>query len=470
MSESLSPQKPILLVDDEPAFLQSLSMTLKIEAGLNNVQLCSDSREVGRLLQQQEFSLVILDLMMPHMTGLEILEQYAAENVDIPMIILTGMNQIEQAVQCMKVGAFDYFVKTGEIDRLIAGIMRGLKQVQLQDECHRLKSSLFDGRLKHPEVFTEIVTASSKMHDVFRYLEAISNSQEPVLITGDSGVGKELIARAIHALNRPNAPWVAVNVAGLDDAMFSDVLFGHAKGAFTGADRMRAGMIEAAGDGVLFLDEIGDLSQESQVKLLRLLQEREYYPIGSDRLKRCNARIVVASLHDLDQGRVEGRFRTDLYYRLRSHHVIIPALKDRTEDIGLLLNHFLERAADEMSKSKLTYPSELVDWMSQYPFPGNVRELRAMAYDAVSIHQSGKLSMQSFKQSMGMNKSDSTFSSTQTEALRFPERLPTLKAVADQLVEEAMTRTKGNQSIAARLLGISQPSLSVRLKKIRKPE
>lgn len=466
---TLFPERPILLVDDEPAFLQSLSLTLKRLGGLTNLVQCRDSRQVASLLEQQDFCLAIFDMMMPYIPGEKLLEQTGNSHPELPVIILTGMNQVELAVNCIKTGAFDYFVKTGEAERLVAGIKRALRQTELQQECARLKRSVFAGSVENPAVFSEIITVDKQMHALFGYVEAVAKSREPVMITGESGVGKEQIARSVHRLSRPDGPWVAVNVAGLDDNVFFDTLFGHVKGAFTGAETVRRGLIDQAQNGTLFLDEIGDLTLESQIKLLRLLQEGEYHPLGSDRSKCSNARIVVATNQDLQQRQKEGKFRKDLYYRLRAHHVEIPPLRERKEDLPLLLEHFLEEAAASLQKKKPTPPPELTTLLALYEFPGNVRELRAMVFDAVSLHKSKKLSMSSFEAAMGLDakKLSGSFSNEgSAQVFNTQDQLPTLKEAAELLVREAMRRTDGNQSMAAKLLGITQPSLSSRLKKI----
>jgi DNA-binding NtrC family response regulator len=285
-----------------------------------------------------------------------------------------------------------------------------------------------------------------------------------VLITGESGTGKELIAQALHALSRAGQSLVAVNVAGLDDSVFADTLFGHARGAFTGADAPRRGMVEAAGAGTLFLDEIGDLSLASQVKLLRLLQEGEYFPLGADQPRQSRARIVVATHQDLAGRQAAGSFRKDLFFRLRTHHLHIPPLRARKDDIPLLLDHFLEEAAGELGKKKPTPPRELPVLLAAYSFPGNVRELRAMVYDAVSAHQGGVLSMESFRRFIGAPPSAAGDPAEGTSPFAAVAELPTLSGAVDLLVEEALRRAQGNQTIAARLLGISQPALSKRLK------
>jgi DNA-binding NtrC family response regulator len=260
---------------------------------------------------------------------------------------------------------------------------------------------------------------------------------------------------------------VTVNVAGLDDNLFADTLFGHHKGAFTGADRPRKGLIERAHGGTLFLDEIGDLSQASQVKLLRLLQEGEYYPIGSDEPRHTDARVVVATLADLDADQREGRFRKDLYYRLATHHVHVPPLRDRKEDLPVLLDCFLGRAAESLGKAAPTPPAELFVLLRSYHFPGNVRELEAMVHDAVTVHRGGVLSTATFRQKMGHEGAAPTPSAPEeaSEGLRFPEPLPTLKQAEGLLIDEALRRAEGNQRIAAELLGLSRRALNNRLKR-----
>ncbi len=295
----------------------------------------------------------------------------------------------------------------------------------------------------------------------------MSCSSEPVLILGESGVGKELFAQAIHAVCHPDGPWVAVNIAGFDDSVLSDTLFGHVRGAFTDASHDRAGMIEKASGGTLFLDEIGDLSPASQVKLLRLLQEKEYFPLGSDEPRYSNCRVVLATNVDLQQKVDAGAFRKDLYFRLTTHSMEIPPLRERREDIPLLLEYFLTSAAEALNKKKPSYPGELPVLLKNYAFPGNVRELRAMVFDAMSRHKSQMLAMNTFAEIITAGKSAGgkhNADDSDTKVV-FPGQLPTLKEVTDLLVAEALYRTEGNQSMAAKLLGVTAAALSMRLKK-----
>jgi DNA-binding NtrC family response regulator len=468
MIESTYPAYSVLLVDDEEAWLRSLSMTLSLLAGITNIIRCADSRQAMDVIAANRVGLVLLDLNMPHLSGETLLTQLLERYPEIPVIIISGLNQVETAVECMKRGAFDFFVKTVEQERLIQGVQRAIKMIDLQQENREIGSRVLDDRLTHPEVFAQIITQDKAMHAIFRYLEAVSVSSQPVLITGESGVGKELLAASIHRLSGRKGKLVALNVAGLDDNIFSDTLFGHMKGAFTGADSVRRGLIEDAADGTLFLDEIGDLALASQIKLLRLLQEGEYFALGSDAPKRMRARVVFATHHDLSAKQASGQFRKDLYYRLCVHHLHVPPLRQRAGDIPLLLDHFMAEVARELGKKTPTVAKELYVLLANHPFPGNVRELKSMVYDAVSVHQSRMLSMDAFKRAMGQHGDTAAMAQAKEagQPLFVPsEPLPNLHDLPDLVIAEAMRRAKGNQSVAARLIGISQPALSKRLKK-----
>jgi DNA-binding NtrC family response regulator len=466
MTGNVFPLKPILLIDDEPSWTHTMALSLRVSAGINNVSICNDSRDALEILSQRKYSLVLLDLTMPYIGGEDLLIQIKESFPEVPVIVVSGMNQIETAIRCVKKGAEDFYVKTDERERVINGILRVLKQVQLREENALLSRSLFEHKHKIDPAFNHILTVCQRMKGIFSYLKAISRSLEPVLVTGESGVGKELIAGALHQLSCPNKPCVAVNVAGLDDVVFSDTLFGHVRGAFTSADSARQGMIEEASGGILFLDEIGDLALASQVKLLRLLQEREYFPLGSDKPRKLNARIVVATNQNLNESESLGTFRRDLLFRLNAHRVDLPPLRQRTEDIPLLLESFIREAAQALGKKVPASPPELVTLLSSYHFPGNIRELRSMVFDAVSVHQKGILSLSRFVDAMGLaDKPILNSTMIQSQAIQFPVQLPLLKEVGILLVEEAIRRSNGNQSIAARLLGVTPQALSKRLNK-----
>jgi len=324
--------------------------------------------------------------------------------------------------------------------------------------------------LENPLAFSEIITDNEKIRLVFKYIESIAPSSQPILITGETGVGKELIARSIHTLSKLKGRFVAVNVAGLDDNVFSDTLFGHIKGSFTGAEQDRKGLIDRAVGGTLFLDEIGDLHPASQIKLLRFLQEGEYLPLGQDKVEQTNVRIVASTNEDLWSLQRKDKFRKDLNFRLRTHHIHLPPLRERTDDIPLLVRHFLEKSAAALQKKVPTPPKELYELLATYSFPGNVRELESMIHDAVSIHAAKILSLDSFKlhitRAQENLKDITVVESEYPLSVTFGEKLPTIKQATRMLVTEAMKRAKGNQTLAANMLGISRQALSKRIKQV----
>ncbi|MDH4231802.1 MAG: sigma-54 dependent transcriptional regulator, partial [Nitrospirota bacterium] len=399
-----------------------------------------------------------------------LLSQIMADLPAVSVIIMTAVNDLEKAVECMKKGAFDFIVKPVEQERFLASIGKASEIYSLRDEISSLKSSLLDGELRHAEAFSPIITRSSKMTAIFRYIEAIAGSEQPVIITGETGVGKGLLARAVHRASGRRGEFIAVDVAGLDENMFSDTLFGHEKGAYTGAERKRDGLIGKGSGGTLFLDEIGDLNEAVQIKLLRLIEERTYYPLGSDFQKKSDARIVVATHKDIRALAAEGRFRRDLYYRLCSHHVHIPALRERTEDIPPLADAFLDEAADALKKGRPRPPLELYTLLCAYHFPGNIRELRALIYDAVAQHRSGMLSMESFKKAIKPDYAAEEKKSATAEAdagilVNIFGHYPTLKEVEEYTIEQALRLSCNNQGIASSMLGITRQALNSRLKR-----
>ena len=459
---------PILLIDDEPMLLKA-SKLLLASRGFPAVVTISDSSEVMAYLAGHKASIVVLDLFMPKLNGMDLLSQLVSEYPEMPVIVMTATDETDTAVECMKKGAFYFLVKPAVPERFIATIRRALEQRTMSFELSNLRDQFFADKIMNPEAFASIVTVSTKMHTLFKYMGVVAPSRQPVLICGETGVGKELFAKALHTLSGSKGNFVAVNVAGLDDTVFADTLFGHRKGAFTGADLAREGLIVRAASGTLFLDEIGDLNDQSQIKLLRLLQEREFYAVGSDNPTSTNARILLATNHDLQKLVADGRFRKDLYFRLYAHRLFIPPLRERTEDLPLLLDHFLADAAVEFGKKKPTPPPELVTLLENYPFPGNVRELEALVYDAVARHDAGILSMESFSSAIGASRTPHFRPSEQSQAgtnrmETIFGHFPTIAEVEEYMISEALQQAKGNQGIAANLLGISRQTLNKRLR------
>ncbi len=459
----MKPEFPILLIDDDEAVLQAQITALQ-SAGYTNIHAAGDSRQVPMLLEKQEFEVILLDLAMPYIPGEELLKLIKENYPYIPVIVITATDQVDTAVKCMKLGAVDYMVKPIEKSRLLSGVANALDIRELRRRYDSLKTHLLDDILENPAAFAEIVTQNRKMRGLFQYIETIAQTDLTIFITGETGTGKELLARAIHRLSGREGELIPVNIAGLDDTLFSDTLFGHKKGAFTGAEEVRKGLIQQAETGTLFIDEIGDLSPASQIKLLRLLEYREYYSLGSDIRKSSKARFVLAASKTKQELLASENFRKELYYRIATHHIHVSPLRERKEDIPLLLHYFTEKACDELCKRPISIPDELYSLLDCYHFPGNVRELRSMVYDAVSRQEGGILSMQPFRKII--TESNEYMPAGQfPSAVTFGERLPTLRQAADSLIDEALDRSKGNISIAANFLGISHQALSKRLQR-----
>jgi DNA-binding NtrC family response regulator len=461
----MKPANPILIVDDQRTIQVIIAKMLK-KAGYDHVVSCTDERDAVNILENQDIEIILLDVVMPHISGEELLIEIRKKVPEIPVVMVTSQNDTATVVRCMRNGAYDYITKPIDKDLLVAAIERAIQFRELERQNLHLRNNLLAVSPANKAFFEHIITGSSKMIALFKYCEAVAPGKEPVLITGETGTGKELMARAFHAASHRKGPFVAVNVAGVDDHVFSDTLFGHEKGAFTGADRPRHGFINKAQGGTLFLDEIGDLSEGSQIKLLRVIQENEFFALGSDRPMPTDARIIVATHKNLALLQESERFRKDLFFRLRTHHMEIPPLRERREDIGLLLDYFMEEAAKQFDKPKPTYPNELVQLLRVHDFPGNVRELRAMVFDAVARHTSKMLSTEVFSKYIfpANRKPQANESMEKEKYFNDLETLPTLKAAAEALIDEAMHRAASNQKIAAAMLGITPPALNKRLK------
>lgn len=456
------PTDPILLVDDETSWLHSLAVNLEYFSRFNNIITCSDSREVIGLLRRQPISLVLLDLIMPHITGEDLLVQLGQEYPQLPVIVLSGLNQLETAVRCMKLGAFDYYVKTSEPDRLQAGILRALQITALQRENRELTNRLLLQELRHPEAFTSVVTRSPKMEGIFRYLEAVATSPNPVLFFGESGTGKRLLARALHTLAAPAAPCVAAKVQGLEGDGFDQ--------AFLGSDDV-PGWFEQARDGVLIIEDVHLLSIEAQARLTSILRQGEFFPVGSSTPRHLLCRLYCTSTADLNELVNQCLFRRDLYFLLGTHQVCVPALRERLEDLPLLLEHFLTEVCATVDCRRPRLPRSLVPLLATYAFPGNIAQLRRVLEQVVTAAAGGRLTVESFRHSLEAESPAATASrrsdrgDNQPATLIIPGRFPTLSEARELLIQEAMHRANGNQTVATRLLGISQPALSIHLKK-----
>ncbi len=458
----------VLLVDDEQPELDAYSMLLT-SMGINNVVTLNDSSLVMETLDTMQASIVFLDLNMPRVSGIDVLRELRSKKPQIPVIIITANSEIETAVDCLKQGAHDYLVKPIDLKTFSSALRNALEIGLLRNEVLSLKGINFDQLPKPNKAFESIITCSPNMQAIFKYIEATATSGLPTLILGETGSGKELLARAIHDMSNLPGEFVAVDASGLDDTLFSDTLFGHKKGAYTGADHQRPGMIEKAKNGTLFLDEVGDLSEASQVKLLRLLQENIYYPLGSDQPQQCNARIITAANKDLSKlaGR-QGEFRMDLYYRLSTHLIKVPPLRERRDDIPVLVKHLLEQAAVVMNKKVPAVSDNVVEALRRHPFLGNIRELKAYIFDAVALSEfeiiEDAVILERLNNSASVKNTDTPASSSNPLQSIFGH-FPTIIELTDYAVDLAMKLSDNNQSQASRLLGISRQAINKRLKK-----
>ncbi|MBM9514989.1 sigma-54-dependent transcriptional regulator [Desulfogranum marinum] len=458
----------VLLVDDEQSELDAYSLLLS-SMGVKNVVTLSDSSVVSETLDSMQASIVFLDLNMPKVSGMDVLKELRANKPHIPVVIITANSEIETAVECLKLGAHDYLVKPIDLKTFSSALRNALEIGLLRNEVLSLKGIHFDRLPKTNKAFEPIITCSAGMQSIFNYIDAIATSGMPTLILGETGSGKELLAKAIHELSNLPGEFVAVDASGLDDNLFSDTLFGHKKGAYTGADHQRPGMIEKAKNGTLFLDEIGDLAEASQVKLLRLLQENIYYPLGTDQPHQCNARIITAANKDLTKlAGQEGEFRMDLYYRLSTHLIKVPPLRERREDIPMLVTHLLQQAASAMNKKVPSVSDTVVDTLCRHPFFGNVRELKAYIFDAVALCEFDRIEdeviLERLADAVTIRKNDQSpnYSNPLESIFGY---FPTLTELNDYAVALALASADNNQSQAARLLGISRQALHKRIKK-----
>jgi len=464
------PTDPVIIVDDESFVADSIESILQ-SAGITHIRKYSDPRLLLPFLMSNQVSAILLDLNMPYLSGQELLEKIAVRFPEIPCIVVTGFNDIDKAVQCIQMGAVDYQVKPVEEARFVASVKRAIELHEIREENERLRTGFLDTHPDPHDAFQTIVTRHPEMLRLFKYVQAVANSPKPIMITGETGTGKELFARAAHLLSGRKGEFVALNIAGLDDTTFTDTLFGHVKGAYTGADKAREGAISRAQGGTILLDEIGDLKIDSQIKLLRLIQENEYHPLGSDIPRKADVRIIGCTNRCIDELFNSESIRRDFFYRMCTHHITIPPLRKRIQDIPVLLVHFFHQCAQDLGKPEIAVPENLIALLTNYTFPGNIRELEGMVYEALSKYQGGRLPLDSFIQHIEQ------FSETKPHTndmehldeldaatwLKGVNPLPTLSQVTELLVRESLDRSKGNQSVAARLLGISRQALNKRV-------
>lgn len=455
----------ILVVDDDQRVLEGTCRLLE-QQGFPPARRATTAHEALRAAAEPGTAVLLLDLGLPDLGGEEVLARLRQNHPDIPVIVVTALVDLDTAVRCMAGGAYDYVVKGSDPGRLLASLRRALESRHKDREIAALRERVQSGTLRNPAAFADILTNSERMRVLFRFIEAVAPSDEPILLLGETGTGKELFAQAVHRASGLKGPFVATNLGGMDDFMVSDALFGHVKGAYTGADDVRKGLVVSAAGGTLFLDEIGELSPTTQVKLLRFLENREYFPLGSDTPRRSSARIVAATNRDLPSLAGQGTFRRDLLYRLSTYRIDIPPLRERREDIALLCHHFL-RATDRVSETPALTSGALA-FLCQQEFPGNVRELRGTLLRAQIAAVGGVLDRAHFEAFFPGKTPAASLPSTEGVAdgwLPVLPQLPTIRQAVQALIQEALRRSGHNQSQAAHLLGITPQALSKRLKR-----
>ena len=448
----LAPMRPvILIVDDDPGIRESFRLILEehyelVEAG--------DGRQAIEIVRTSEVDLVLLDIRLPEMDGIEVLERIKALDDQVEVILVTAVKTVRTAVAAMKLGAFDYVTKPFEEDDLLSVVRRALERRSLEREVVFLRSEL--ARRHDPG---EIVGHHPEMQKLFRLIAQVARNATTVLITGESGTGKELVARAIHRQSpRRDKPFVPVNPAALSETLLESELFGHEKGSFTGAFQRKLGKLEMAQGGTLFLDEIGTLKPELQGKLLRVLQEREIERVGGTRTIRIDVRVIAATNADLKQAVATHAFREDLYYRLNVMPISVPPLRDRRDDIPLLVEHFIRRYNAEMNKHVDGLSPEAMTVLREYPWPGNVRELQNIIERLVGLVEAPIIGVNDLPLDVLLPDS--------AVRLRQAETLPLRQATEEfekQIVMRVLERVHWNRSEAARILGIHRNSLKTML-------
>lgn len=460
----------ILLADDDPLQRKTVRRMLEADMAVTILEAGDGAEALALLKRQSEhrFALAMVDLHMPVMDGMTLLREARELLPDLPFMVLTGSDRLEHAVEAMQLGAVDFITKPATRERLTTSVRNALALKDLQEEVKRLQDG---GAAAHYD-FADIVETSPGLREVAALGYKAASSDIPVLITGESGVGKEVFARAIHLESKRSAkPFVAVNCGALPDNLVESTLFGHEKGAFTGAVARSIGKCREADGGVLFLDEVGELKLETQVKLLRMLQQGEIEPVGAGKPMKVDVRVVSATNRSLEALVAQGRFREDLYYRLQGLPLHIAPLRERRKDIPLLAEHLLKRIAIAEQRLNMKLSDQAKVWLSNYGWPGNVRELQHVLARATLLAENNLIEADDLARwAQGRNitrkaTAANTNSALATISLEGPDgQLKTLEQIESEAIEAALTRFEGHIGRTAAALGIGQSTL---YKKIR---
>ena len=438
----------ILVVDDEKNILKVVSMTLK---SLYDVDTARSAEEAIEKFNQHAYELVITDLKLPGKSGLDLLEYIRSRDSNMPVIMITAFGTIENAINAMKKGAFNYLTKPVNPDELQTVIREAIEKCELRRENTSLKTEL-----KQKYMFSSIIGKSVEMQQIFDTVRMVSKTQSNILIVGESGTGKELVARAVHySSNRAEKPFVTIDCASIPSEIMESELFGHEKGAFTGAHEKKTGLLEHAHEGTVFLDEIGDLDINLQKKLLRFLQEREILRVGGSQRIKLNVRIVAATNKDLEQEVRDKRFREDLFYRLNVVTITMPSLRERKDDIPLLATHFLDRLNQIEGKLITGFDDNVIKAFLRHSWPGNVRELENVVERAYVLCQNITISLKYLPEKI-LQLADE-----QRESIDKMNLIETEK----KLIVKALNNTDWNQSKAAEVLGITRKQLRTKMQR-----
>ena len=445
----------VLVVDDEENIRHSLRLILRRAGYL--AETTPDGVEALKALERSSFDVVLVDLRMPRMDGLGLLAEVQARGYLSTVIVMSAYGSIETAIEAMKQGAYDYLNKPFKADEVVLTLRKAEERERLKAENRRLRNEI-----RKEYAFHNIIARGEAMGSIFRTVEKVSGYKTTVLIVGESGTGKELIARALHYnSNRSDQPFVVVNCGAIPENLLESELFGHMKGAFTDAVRAKKGLFEEAHEGTLLLDEIGELPLALQVKLLRVLQEEEIRRVGGTRMQKVDVRIVAATIKDLGEEVKHGRFREDLYYRLNVLQLRLPPLRERREDIPLLIEHFIDLHNKRLRTEVRCSSPQVMRLLLDYPWPGNVRELENAIERAIVLSDDGQITVEN----LPPNIRESHDRVRQTLLSGELSIKKTSKIIEEELIRRALTKTRGNRTSASKLLEISHRALLYKIKK-----